>query len=250
MFFAPFSECITQDMLLSLILRSYRGITFFASAKGSNVGWNAKISAGELRMMEVYVKNVDGVWFGVACDEQRVFATSFADSEKEALACLLGGVPFNVAFQVVSEGSAFAEHVLSLVKQVYDGKGVTENASLALEHLPAYTQRVLRTVFLIPVGYVASYGAVAEAAGGGARAVGNVMAANPFAPIVPCHRVVSANFGLGGYGGGLGVKAEFLRREKRGYTKQKDVLVDGKSLQVFPVEFVLAKLKKEFHEKA
>lgn len=198
--------------------------------------------AGEFKMMEVYVKNIDGVWFGVAYNEQRVFATSFADCEKEALKCLLSGVPFNVAFQVVSEGSAFAENVLSLVKRVYDGKSVAENVPLATEHLPAYTQRVLRTVFLIPVGYVASYGAVAKAAGGGARAVGNVMAANPFAPIVPCHRVVSANFGLGGYGGGLGVKVEFLRREKRGYTKQRDIPVNGKNLQVFPVEFVLAKL--------
>jgi methylated-DNA-[protein]-cysteine S-methyltransferase len=197
-------------------------------------------------MMEVYVKNVDGVWFGVACEEQRIFATSFAGYEKEALECLLGSVPFNVAFQVVSEGSAFAENVLSLVKRVYDGKSVAENVPLATEHLPVYTQRVLRTVSLIPVGYVTSYGAVAKAAGGGARAVGNVMAANPFAPIVPCHRVVSANFGLGGYGGGLGVKAEFLRREKRGYTKQRDIPVDGKNLQVFPVEFVLAKLRKVF----
>ena len=114
-----------------------------------------------------------------------------------------------------------------------------------MEHLPAYTRRVLEVTALIPAGYVASYWSVAKAAGGGPRAVGNVMARNPFAPFVPCHRVVSSDFTLGGYGGGLDVKLDFLVREKRGYTSPRQIPVDGKKLQVFPVEFVLRKLERE-----
>lgn len=189
-----------------------------------------------MELIGVYVKSVCGVWFGVACDEQRVFGTSFATSQQATLKGLLDGLPFNVAFQVFSEPTAFAETVLAVVKSVYDGKGALHGFSLVMEHLPAYTRRVLEVTALIPVGYVASYGAVAGAAGGGARAVGNVMAANPFAPVVPCHRVVHADFTLGGYGGGLKVKRGLLEREKRGYKSSREIAVGERKLQVFPVE--------------
>ena len=196
-------------------------------------------------MIGVYTKNMGGTWFGVACDEQRVFGTSFASSEQEGLQSLLSGIPFNVDFQIFSGSSVLADNVLALVKNVYDGKDVSQSFPLATEHLPAYTQRVLEMTYLIPVGYVASYGSIAKAVGGSPRAVGNVMAANPFAPIIPCHRVVSSDFTLGGYGGGLNVKLEFLVREKRGYTSPREIPVDDKKLQIFPIELVLRKLKKE-----
>ena len=195
-------------------------------------------------MIGVYAKNVGGIWFGVACDKQRVFGTSFAVSEQEALRSLLSSIPFNVPFQVLSEPSAFAEDVLASVKNVYYGKDATHGFSLATEHLPAYTRRVLEAASLIQVGYVASYGSIAKAAGGSPRAVGNVMARNPFAPLVPCHRVVSSDFTLGGYGGGLDVKLNLLVREKRGYTSPREIPVNGKKLQVIPVEFMLRTLKK------
>jgi len=100
---------------------------------------------------------------------------------------------------------------------------------------------VLNATASIPVGYVASYGAIAKAVGGGARAVGNVMACNLFAPIVPCHRVVKSNLRLGGYAGGLQVKLEFLSREKRGFESPRTVEVNGVMLEVFPVEYILKK---------
>ena len=196
-------------------------------------------------MIDVYAKNVDGVWFGVACDKQRVFGTSFAHSEQEALRSLLSSIPFNIPFQVLSESSAFAEDVLASVKNVYDGKDATHGFSLATAHLPAYTRRVLEVTSLVPAGYVASYGSIAKAVGGSPRAVGNVMARNPFAPLVPCHRVVSSDFTLGGYGGGLDVKLDFLVREKRGYTSPRQIPVGDRKLQVFPVEFVLKKSKRK-----
>jgi O-6-methylguanine DNA methyltransferase len=192
-------------------------------------------------MIDVYTKNIDGIWFGVACAEQRVFSTSFANSQQEALRKLLNNIPFNVPFRAYPEPSAFAETVLASVKNVYDGNGVSQRYPLATEHLSAYTRKVLATASLIPVGYVTSYGAVAKAAGGGPRAVGNVMASNPFAPIVPCHRVVSSDFTLGGYGGGLGVKLELLVREKREHTSPLEVPVGNRKLRVFPVELVLKK---------
>ena len=197
------------------------------------------------QMIGIYTKKVGDVWFGVACDEQRVFSTAFADSQQEALKKLFRGIPFNVPFQVQAELSAFAENVFTSLKKIYDGNSDSLKLSLATEHLSAYTRKVLETVSLVPVGYVASYGAVAKAAGGSPRSVGRVMASNPFAPVVPCHRVVSSDFTLGGYGGGLTVKLEFLIREKRANTSAREIPVGDRKLRIFPVQCVVRKLGKE-----
>ena len=69
-----------------------------------------------------------------------------------------------------------------------------------------FAAQVYRAVSKIPKGRVATYGQIADIIGcpGGSRAVGNALHANPFAPQVPCHRVVAADgsvaahYGLGG----------------------------------------------------
>ncbi|MCU0637643.1 MAG: MGMT family protein [Methanothrix sp.] len=62
-----------------------------------------------------------------------------------------------------------------------------------------------------------TYGQVAELARrpGAARAVGQAMASNPFALLVPCHRVVS-NRGPGGYAYGRDIKEKLLLMERQG----------------------------------
>ena len=78
-----------------------------------------------------------------------------------------------------------------------------------------FVARVHRVVQAIPSGSVLTYGDVARLAGsrGAARAVGQCMATNPLAPIVPCHRVIAANGNLGGFGPGLPAKVRLLQRE-------------------------------------
>jgi O-6-methylguanine DNA methyltransferase len=46
-----------------------------------------------------------------------------------------------------------------------------------------------------------------------ARAVGNALAKNPFAPEIPCHRVIRKSGKLGGYSKGLTLKIKLLRNE-------------------------------------
>ncbi len=67
----------------------------------------------------------------------------------------------------------------------------------------------------IPRGETRSYGDVAAAVGvpGGARAVGAACGSNPVSVVVPCHRVVTATGGLGGYAWGVDVKEALLERE-------------------------------------
>ena len=67
-----------------------------------------------------------------------------------------------------------------------------------------------------PRGETRSYAEVASAIGEPAavRAVGAANGANPCAIVVPCHRVVAAGGKLGGYGGGLPLKARLLALER------------------------------------
>lgn len=69
---------------------------------------------------------------------------------------------------------------------------------------PAFHCAVWNALLGIPAGETRSYGELARALGRprAARAVGRACGANPLPLIIPCHRVVSANGGLGGYSSG------------------------------------------------
>ncbi|MBI4344355.1 MAG: methylated-DNA--[protein]-cysteine S-methyltransferase [Euryarchaeota archaeon] len=92
-----------------------------------------------------------------------------------------------------------------------------------------FQKRVSEKAREIPPGKVATYGELASAAGaeGGARAVGQVMAENPFPIIVPCHRVIRSDRTIGGYFYGQAMKVRLLEREgvriERGKVKREDV---------------------------
>lgn len=198
------------------------------------------MTAKAKQMIEVYNQSLDGVWFGLACIQQKIITSYFSSTQKVTLSKILNSLPFNIPFQVFHEPSPFARNALVSLKGLYDGQSINDPVPLALTPLPTYTQKVLKATMQIPLGYVTTYGSIAKAVGGGPRAVGNVMASNPFAPIVPCHRVVKSDFTLGGYGmGGIKVKIELLSKEKQGFSEPKQVNLNGHPLEVFPVEFVL-----------
>jgi methylated-DNA-[protein]-cysteine S-methyltransferase len=196
------------------------------------------------KLINLYTKNVEGVWFGVASNESKVFATAFGFEEESVMRNLLEDIIFNEPFQYSEKASALAEKVIISLKDVYDGKGLAQSLPLATEHLSEYAKKVIESVSMIPLGYVSSYAAIAEVADGSPRSVGRVMALNPFPLIVPCHRVVNSNFSLGGYGGGLKLKLTILKRECRGYSSQMELPVDNAKLRLFPVEFVLKRWKR------
>jgi len=79
----------------------------------------------------------------------------------------------------------------------------------------AFQERVWNELRRIPYGATISYRELAERVDAGAayRAVGRANGSNRVAVIVPCHRVVAANGGLGGYGGGLPAKRTLLELE-------------------------------------
>ena len=78
-----------------------------------------------------------------------------------------------------------------------------------------FTRKVLAATARIPYGAVATYGEIAGRAGAprGARAAGNALNANPIPIVIPCHRVVPASGGAGGYGGSEWRKVALLAIE-------------------------------------
>ncbi|MBX7540156.1 bifunctional transcriptional activator/DNA repair enzyme AdaA [Qipengyuania sphaerica] len=79
----------------------------------------------------------------------------------------------------------------------------------------AFQQRCWDALRQIPAGETRSYGEQAAMLGNpkASRAVGGANGANNIAVLIPCHRVIAADGGLGGYAYGTKIKAELLRRE-------------------------------------
>ncbi|MFA5039082.1 MAG: MGMT family protein [Candidatus Omnitrophota bacterium] len=82
--------------------------------------------------------------------------------------------------------------------------------------LTDFEKAVYAAVLTIPPGETRSYAWVARAIHRpkSCRAVGNALNKNPYAPFVPCHRVIASNGSLGGFNGGLHKKARLLERER------------------------------------
>ena len=78
----------------------------------------------------------------------------------------------------------------------------------------SFDERVWQVCKRIPKGKVSTYKEIAKALKTKAyRAVGNALHKNPYAPIVPCHRVVNSDGRIGGFAGGVRKKTSILEKE-------------------------------------
>jgi methylated-DNA-[protein]-cysteine S-methyltransferase len=114
-------------------------------------------------------------------------------------------------------GEAHGRHELAdRLKAYFAGaRDSFQDVELELSWCTPFQRRVVETLRSIPYGETATYGEVAALAGhpNAQRAVGSACAANRFALVVPCHRVVAAG-GLGSYGSlGPGYKRRLLEVE-------------------------------------
>jgi methylated-DNA-[protein]-cysteine S-methyltransferase len=102
------------------------------------------------------------------------------------------------------------------VRDYFDGD-LTAPDTLPVEH-PASPgrERLWAALRAVPAGTTITYAGLAAQAGmpGAARAAGSACAANLIAPVIPCHRVVRADGGLGGYYYGLSRKRWLLAHEE------------------------------------
>jgi methylated-DNA-[protein]-cysteine S-methyltransferase len=97
-------------------------------------------------------------------------------------------------------------------------EGTLREFSLDLDWslITGFARRVLRELATgVPYGSVVSYQDLADRVRepGAARAVGVAMGSNPLPLVVPCHRVIESDGGIGGFGGGLEIKRSLLALE-------------------------------------
>ncbi|MFA5779662.1 MAG: MGMT family protein [Elusimicrobiota bacterium] len=92
---------------------------------------------------------------------------------------------------------------------------------------PEFYKKVWLECLKIKMGQMSYYSEIAIRIGHpkSARAVGNALGKNPFAPDVPCHRVIRKTGGIGGYSGGVNKKNKLLKEEKlRIIKRQKNII--------------------------
>jgi methylated-DNA-[protein]-cysteine S-methyltransferase len=104
-------------------------------------------------------------------------------------------------------------------KLYFKGEKATFSDELDLSEATPFQQQVWQATRLIPYGETRSYLWLAMQIGRpeAVRAVGQALGRNPLPVVVPCHRVVASNGGLGGFTGGIEMKKRLLNLESLTY---------------------------------
>jgi len=143
------------------------------------------------------------------------------------------GLPGKVAGRAVlwEESDARTRTVRGQLEQYFDGQRRDFDLRLDLRGTD-FQKRCWSELLRIPYGQTRSYAEIARAVGSprSFRAVGQANHYNPIAIIVPCHRVLAAGCYLGGYGGGLAVKAYLLRLEGAAFREPPQLPADSAQL--------------------
>jgi len=155
-------------------------------------------------------------WFGAYLSEAGVLAVTCPQpNAEEALAALLGLLPSGVPLSTGPPPARLAATLRRNLVAYALGKAVFWPLPLDPRATSLFQRRVFQTLWRVPFATVVSYGGLAEACGmpNAARAVGQAVGTNRWAIVVPCHRVIAADGGLGGFGGGLRMKRMLLEHE-------------------------------------
>lgn len=113
---------------------------------------------------------------------------------------------------------AFVERAIARIQALLAGaRDDLADLPLDMGPIPPFHRKVYEITRAIPPGEVLTYGEVARRVGepGAARAVGQALGKNPFAPVIPCHRVLAAGGKSGGFSaeGGANTKLRMLEIE-------------------------------------
>jgi methylated-DNA-[protein]-cysteine S-methyltransferase len=132
------------------------------------------------------------------------------DKALDRLASRLGGKPEEAPY------SPLLAEAIRQLETYFAGERHAFELPLDWSLISGFNRQVLRELASgVPYGSVVGYGDLAGRVGqpGAAQAVGMAMGANPLPVVVPCHRVVESDGGIGGFGGGLETKRKLLALE-------------------------------------
>ncbi len=126
-------------------------------------------------------------------------------------------IPSASASMASAKASPVLREAVSQLEEYFAGRRTVFDLPLAPLGT-AFQQKVWRILQTINYGETWSYQQLAKQVGNAnaSRAVGSANGKNPIGIIIPCHRVIRASGQLGGYAGGLDLKAKLLMLEQQG----------------------------------
>ncbi len=153
----------------------------------------------------------------VAASPQGVIHVSTSEGTADAFVARLDA-ELGVRARLIAAPNPPLTAALEQLATFFAGTAQTFDVPLDWRLLQAanFYRRVLDAMAAIPWGHLVSYSELARRVGAprAARAVGHACAINPFPILIPCHRVVYAGGGIGGYGGpGIAYKRALLAIE-------------------------------------
>ncbi|MBM79287.1 MAG: cysteine methyltransferase [Planctomycetaceae bacterium] len=146
----------------------------------------------------------------IAMTKEGICSITFADDEKTATDELAERFP-NASFEELAANDFPS---LSTIISEIENNGDFNDVTFDL-HGSEFRHRVWDALKQIPAGETRTYSEIAEMIGQptATRAVASACASNPIAVVIPCHRVIRNDGGLGGYRWELSRKEELLKRE-------------------------------------
>ena len=158
-----------------------------------------------------HIQELPTGWIGLVGSERGLRRASLKPTPQEVMEDL-----GSEADDAEHDAEFFSETLARLESYSHGDLTALDDIELDLEDAPPFFRAAWSACRTIPPGETRSYRWLAAEAGNprAVRAAGQAMARNRFVLIIPCHRVISSDGGLGGYGGGgLGVKAKLLQME-------------------------------------
>lgn len=123
------------------------------------------------------------------------------------------GVPYGAALPSAGRVQGVLANACAWLDAYFGGARPSPTALPLTPPGTVFQRRVWQELLGIPYGSTCTYGELAQRLSSSPRAVGRAVGRNPLSIVVPCHRVVGADGGLGGYAGGLSRKQYLLSHE-------------------------------------
>ncbi len=152
-------------------------------------------------------------WIGLLASPEGCLQATFPQKTRDLVTIKLG---VNNAVNYMPE---YFQEWCAELQSYFNGKNINFSGKIDISGATPFQQSVWTATRSIKYGETQSYNWIALQIGKplAARAVGQALGRNPLPVIIPCHRVISKDGALGGFGGGLDMKRFLLALESKQY---------------------------------
>jgi methylated-DNA-[protein]-cysteine S-methyltransferase len=146
----------------------------------------------------------------IAKNEKGICEISFSGNEKQFVKRLYKKYRVEAKYSLIR-----LKNEVQQIQEYYNGERKKFNFSLSIKGTE-FQKRVWHEISKVPYGETISYSNLAKKIKNrnAVRAVGSACGKTPVPIVVPCHRVISNNGSIGGFGGGIDLKVKMLEMEK------------------------------------